>query len=70
MKKLQSIIIQIMELTTKIETNYPELYVTLVENPETIPSMKHPDINMTIMEDYLNSLKQILKQYLKTHKRA
>jgi hypothetical protein len=69
MKTFQDIITQIMQLTTNIETNYPELYATLNENPETIPSMEHPAINISIMEDYLNSLKQILKQYIKTHKK-
>jgi hypothetical protein len=69
MKTLQNILTQITQLTSNIETNYPELYATLGENPTTIPSMAHPDINKTIMEDYLDSLKQILKQYIITHKK-
>ncbi|MEH6537199.1 MAG: hypothetical protein V7719_12450 [Psychroserpens sp.] len=67
MKTLQDIEDQIIRLTTSIEVNYPELYATLDENPITIPSKAHPDMNITIMEDYLESLKQILKQYVKTH---
>jgi hypothetical protein len=67
MKTLQDIEIQIIRLTTSIEVNYPELFVTLDENPITIPSKTHPDMNITIMEDYLESLKQILRQYTKTH---
>jgi len=67
MKTLQDIQDQITKLTTKIGVNYPELYVALDENPITIPSKNHPDINLSIMEDYLESLKQILKQYIKTH---
>ncbi|WP_405575742.1 hypothetical protein [Winogradskyella sp. Asnod2-B02-A] len=67
MKTLQDIENQIIRLTTSIEVNYPELYETLDENPVTIPSKVHPDINIKIMEDYLESLKQILKQYTKTH---
>jgi hypothetical protein len=67
MKTLQDIENQIITLTTSIEVNYPELYETLDENPITIPSKVHPDMNIKIMEDYLESLKQILKQYTKTH---
>ena len=67
MKTLQDIQNQIIRLTTSIEVNYPELYATLDENPITIPSEVHPDMNINIMEDYLKSLKQILKQYSKTH---
>ncbi len=67
MKTLQDIENQIIRLTLSIEVNYPELYATLDENPITIPSKNHPDMNIKIMEDYLESLKQILKQYTKTH---
>lgn len=67
MKTLQDIENEILELTTTIESNYPELYAQLGENPITIPSKKHPKMNISIMVDYLESLKQILKQYTKTH---
>ncbi|WP_299124325.1 hypothetical protein [uncultured Winogradskyella sp.] len=67
MKTLQDIEDQIIRLTLSIEVNYPELYATLDENPITIPSQDHPEMNIKIMEDYLESLKQILKQYTKTH---
>jgi hypothetical protein len=70
MKTLQSIENQIITLTTSIEVNYPELYARLDENPITIPSKIHPDMNVNIMEDYLESLKQILKQYIKTHNKT
>jgi hypothetical protein len=70
MKTLQEIENQIIRLTTSIEVNYPELYATLDENPITIPSKVHPDMNIAIMEDYLESLKQILKQYTKTHNKT
>lgn len=67
MKTLQDIENQIITLTTSIEVNYPELYVMLNENPITIPTAAHPDMTISIMEDYLDSLKEILKQYIKTH---
>jgi hypothetical protein len=67
MKTLKEIQSQIIKLTTNIETNYPELYKMLDENPITIPSKIHPDMNIVIMEDYLESLKQLLKHHLETH---
>jgi hypothetical protein len=70
MKTIQDIENQIIRLTMSIKFNYPELYATLDENPITIPSEIHPDMNISIMEDYLESLKQILKQYIKTHNKA
>lgn len=70
MKTLQDIEDQIMRLTLSIEINYPELYAKLDENPITLPSEVHPDMNPKIMEDYLESLKQILRQYTKTHNKS
>jgi len=67
MKTLQDIENQIIRLTTSIEVNYPELYVRLDESPVTIPSSEHPHMTKSIMEDYLETLKDILKEYIKTH---
>ena len=60
--------IEVTQLTTNIETNYPELYRFLDENPLTIPAVNHPHIDKQIMEEYLNSLKQLIKHHLETHK--
>jgi hypothetical protein len=68
--KKQDTVNKILALTTKIKTNYPELYVLLNENPITIPSVNRPTINNNIMQDYLDSLKQILNHYIKTHHKA
>jgi hypothetical protein len=67
MRTLQDIEDQIIRLTLSIKVNYPELYATLDENPITIPSKTNPELDKIAMEDYLESLKQILKQYTKTH---
>lgn len=64
----KQIIEQISELTTIIEVNYPELYVFLDENPLTISNSEHPQITSEILNDYLESLKQLLTNYQKTHK--
>ena len=70
MKDLRKIVGEIERLTTNIETNYPELYRSLDENPLTIPTKQNPHIDKEVMQDYLESLKQLLKHHLETHKRA
>ncbi|WP_298369397.1 hypothetical protein [uncultured Lutibacter sp.] len=67
MKYLQKTLKEITELTFEIEKKYPELYQFLEENPLTIPSENHPEISEKVMQDYLESLKQLLSHYLKTH---
>ena len=68
MRSKQVVIQEITNLTTKIETKYPELYRFLDENPLTIPSKNDWDIDLKNLEDYLESLKQLVQQYLKIHK--
>ena len=68
MKTLRELLTDITKLATNIETNYPELYTFLGESPLTIPSTDYPAINVAIMQDYLESLKQLLKHHLETHK--
>lgn len=66
MANLKKIFAEITQLTTNIETNYPELYQFLGENPMTIPSTNDLDINPEVMQNYLDSLKQLLKHYQET----
>ncbi|MFD2542272.1 hypothetical protein ACFSSB_08075 [Lacinutrix gracilariae] len=68
MKTTQELLTQITQLTNNIETNYPELYAFLQEEPITIPSKQHPEINLAILQDYLQTLKQELQHHIKTHK--
>jgi hypothetical protein len=70
MKDLQQILSQISKLTTNIEVNYPELYQYLNEDPITIPSESNPDINIKVMNEYLESLKELLKHHIETHKKT
>jgi hypothetical protein len=67
MKRLQK---SINQITNNIETNYPELYAVLDQTPLTIPSVVNPEISIDLMEDYLDSLKQILNHYIKNHPTA
>lgn len=68
MKHIKKILNEITELTTDIETNYPELYVFLEENPLTIPSEKKPVITSNYLQAYLDSLKLLKEHHLELHK--
>lgn len=68
MKELHKILNEIMHVTTKIETNYPELYRILDENPMTLPVKQHPHMDKKVMQEYLESLKVLLEHHLETHK--
>ena len=68
MNDLRKVVDEIEKLTTNIETNYPELYRSLDENPLTIPSEQHPHIDKVVMQEYLESLNQLLKHNIETHK--
>ena len=68
MDALHEIYRQITKLTSTIEIKYPELYRSLNENPLTIPSTDNPVIDMDIMQDYLESLRQLVANYIETHK--
>ena len=68
MKNLHNILTQITALTTNIKTNYPELYRSLDENPMTLPVSKHPHMDKKVMEEYLESLSDVLKHYVEEEK--
>lgn len=68
MKDLNHILNKITELTLNIETNYPELYRTLDENPMTLPETSHPHIDKNVLQNYLDSLTQLLEHHLEMQK--
>jgi len=68
MKELQKIITEITQLTNTIETNYPELYRSLDENPLTLPVSESPHMDKKVMAEYLESLKQLLGHYVEEEK--
>jgi hypothetical protein len=67
MNSLKTIENKVLKLILLIENEYPELYMFLDETPVTIPSINNPKINFKIMEDYFESLKQLLKHHIETH---
>ncbi|WP_299253641.1 hypothetical protein [uncultured Cytophaga sp.] len=68
MKKSLDLLKEITQLTYKIEKEYPELYVYLDENPITIPTENHPDLNKRLFSDYLSTLKVLLEHHIETHR--
>lgn len=68
MKELNSIMNRIVVLTNTMESEYPELYQFLDENPITLPLFPHPEMDQEIMEYYLQSLQELLDHHMKTRK--
>ena len=68
MKNLKNLMTEITRITTEIETEHPELYRFLDENPMTLPTTGHPEINKEVLEEYLQSLRQELRHYLEAHR--
>ncbi|MHA7831874.1 MAG: hypothetical protein ACX93O_12310 [Flagellimonas sp.] len=65
---MNSILDRITMLTHTMESQYPELYQFLDENPITLPLLPHPEMNKAVMEYYLQSLQELLDHHVKTHK--
>jgi hypothetical protein len=61
---------EISKLTYQIETYYPELYRFLDENPMTLPITPYPKVDKIALQEYLESLRQLLKHHLDTHKKV
>jgi len=68
MKNLPGILKEITQLTNTIESDYPWLYRTLDENPMTIPATDHPQMDKKVMQEYLESLRQLLKHHSESPK--
>ena len=64
MQRLQVILQEITQLTSNMETNYPEIYRYLDEDPLTISTIEGDRPDLAVFEQYLNTLKTKLKTYL------
>lgn len=68
MKTTEELISEISITILEIQTNYPELYIYLDEIPMTIPNKSNPKIDVKALEDYQQSLKEILSNHRKNHR--
>ena len=68
MNDLKNLLQEITDITFEIETNYPELYRSLDENPLTLPVSSHPHIDKAVLQEYLQGLRELLRHHLETHK--
>lgn len=57
----------IVKMTMTIQNEFPELMKYLGEMPETIPDSKNPEINIKILQDYYDSLEDLLRKYAPNH---
>lgn len=67
MKKLNELMQEIILLTTKIETEYPELYRYLDETPLVICDTEEKAICLKDLKKYLETLKGQLEHHIETH---
>lgn len=58
---------EIIEITMTIREKYPELTEYLAELPGTIPDTKNPEITIKALQDYRNTLKALVENYVQEH---
>ena len=69
MKTLHSLMQEIIDLSTEIETKYPEIYKHIDETPLVFSYSSQKEIGKEELESYLNTLKEQLKDHIKTHQK-
>lgn len=57
----------IVKITMTIRNEFPELMKFLGEMPETIPNLENPEMNTKILQDYYDSLEDLLRKYSPNH---
>ena len=57
----------ILNITLKINSEYPELSKYLTEMPVTIPDIKNPEMNVKVLQEYYDSLESMVKKYSTNH---
>lgn len=67
MKTEKELYTAILKITMKIKIQYPELSIYISEMPVTIPNVENPEINCEVLQDYYNSLRILLKDYIDNH---
>lgn len=57
----------ILNMTMRIQDEFPELSKYMAEMPVSIPNIENPEINTKNLQDYYNSLENLLKKYTLSH---
>lgn len=68
MKSIQQLMHDIIQLTTEMETNFPELYNYLDETPLTLGETIEKEISTQDLTQYLETLKTQLSYHIQTHR--
>ncbi len=58
---------KILKLTVLIQERYPELSEYLDEVQETLPTLEHPDADTHALQQYYQTLENMLNDYLLEH---
>jgi hypothetical protein len=58
---------QILKITMIIKSEFPELLKYLNEMPVTIPNEKLPEIDAATLQEYYDSLYDLLQKYAPNH---
>ena len=69
MKTLKNLMQEIIEITTEIETKYPELYKYIDETPLTFSNASPKEIGKEELKNYLATLKEQLKDHIQSHQK-
>lgn len=67
MKTKKEIEKEIIDITLKIRNEFPELIKYISEMPETFSGTEFNQMGMKNYKKYLNSLKEVVFEYAKTH---
>ncbi|MFN3490349.1 MAG: hypothetical protein ACK4YV_14510 [Emticicia sp.] len=68
MKTEQQLNADILEITMKIQEQFPELSKYIAEMPVTLPNTATPEITTKILQEYYDSLVIMLKDYTINHR--
>jgi hypothetical protein len=67
MKTEAELSINILKMTMTIRNEFPELMKFLNEMPETIPNKNNPEITINNLQEYYDSLEDLLRKYAPNH---
>ena len=66
MKTEKELNAKILEITMKIQEEFPELSKYIAEMPITIPNEASPEISLKILEDYYKTLQILVDDYIQS----